>query len=760
MYNAQPSAEQSSLLGGMARAGGGKYFSAINEQAIIDALTSIFSEIQAVNSTFASAALPISATNRAQNANQVYIGMFRPDQTAHPRWFGNLKRYQVNNFNGFSDLGGADGKAAVSSTTGFVAPCAVSWWTTDSGNFWFDTVNDQSRVFITQASSPGTAWQSSGDDSNFAKGSCGNSGLWSDLPDGPTVEKGAAAERLRNQASRNMYTVSASTPGPSSLTPFSTAISGISANTVVNANVVNFISGQDVTGEIAGTPSTAMRPSIHGEVIHSRPLPIDHGGSTGVVVYYGAGDGVYRAVSGSTGNELWSFVAPETYPQLQRLMDNTALIQSPSPPPPGQTATSGTMPKSYYFDGSTGQFQNADNSKVWIFPAMRRGGRMLYAFDVTTPTSPTLKWRRGCPNPGDDSGCTTGMTGIGQTWSTPQLANVNGYKVAGVTAPVVIVGGGYDGCEDSDTSTPSCTSPKGAALYVLDANTGDLIQSFSTTRSVIADVALVDTNFDGVVDAGFVVDTGGNIYRIDFPTTATDSSTWTMRRVAYTNGSYRKFEFMPAVLPYRDNVYVAISTGDREHPLAASYPYTTPVVNRFYVYLDDPTRTTATNLDGPMLRDSIRTTCSSPGVLPGDSFVGWHMDLNTYGQGEQGVTSPIIIGGMVSFSTNRPVVSGAMCTSSLGEARGYWVNLLNGSGAIGVSGTCDGAISQTFIGGGLPPSPVAATVKVDGKEQTIVIGSVSKDGGGPSSAISAQQIKPPISSKRNRTFWRDSSDTR
>jgi Tfp pilus tip-associated adhesin PilY1 len=766
VYNAQPSAAQSGLLAGMARAGGGKYFAATNENAIISALTSIFSEIQAVNSTFASAALPISATNRAQNANQVYIGMFRPDQTDHPRWFGNLKRYQVDTFNGASDLGGYDAKSAVSATTGFVTPCAQSWWTTDAGNFWYDTTLDQSRIFITQALVAGTSWGSATDDSNFAKGTCGTTGTWSDSPDGPTVEKGAAAEMLRTQSSRTMYTVPASTTSTTTLTAFNTTnVTGISSNSIVNANVVKFIMGQDVTGEIAGVPSANMRPSIHGGVIHSRPLPVDYGGSTGVVVYYGAGDGVFHAVSGNSGQELWSFVAPETYPQLQRLLDNSPLIQAPYPTPPGQTQLAGTAPKPFYFDGSTGQYQNADNSKVWIYPAMRRGGRMLYSFDVTTPTSPTLKWRVGCPDLADDTGCTSGMAGIGQTWSTPQLANVNGYKTGGSNAPVVIVGGGYDGCEDADSATPSCSSPKGAKVYVLDADTGTVIRSFDTDRSVIADLALVDSNFDGVVDAAYVADTGGNIYRVDFPTTATDSSTWAIHKVAYTNitpaDSHRKFEFEPAVLPYQGKVYVAISSGDREHPLSASYPYTTPVVNRFYVYLDDPARTTATDLDGNKMLDQSANppTCSSSGILPGGNSFGWHMDLDSFGQGEQGVTSPIILGGMVSFSTNRPVVSGAMCSTSLGEARGYWVNLLNGSGAVGVSGTCGGSLSATFVGGGLPPSPVAATVNVDGRNQTIVIGSVSRNGGS-SSAISAQQLRPPISNKRSRTYWRDSSDTR
>ena len=33
------------------------------------------------------------------------------------------------------------------------------------------------------------------------------------------------------------------------------------------------------------------------------------GGTTGVVLYYGANDATFRAVKGNTGQELWSFIA-------------------------------------------------------------------------------------------------------------------------------------------------------------------------------------------------------------------------------------------------------------------------------------------------------------------------------------------------------------------------------------------------------------------------------------------------------------------
>src|SRR3546814_4120282 len=46
VFNAQQDANQSALLFNIARVGGGKYFQAKNEDAIVDALKDIFAEVQ------------------------------------------------------------------------------------------------------------------------------------------------------------------------------------------------------------------------------------------------------------------------------------------------------------------------------------------------------------------------------------------------------------------------------------------------------------------------------------------------------------------------------------------------------------------------------------------------------------------------------------------------------------------------------------------------------------------------------------------
>jgi type IV pilus assembly protein PilY1 len=752
-------ARQSRLLFNMARVGGGRYFQATSEESIVSALRQILLEIQSVNSVFASASLPINATNRSQNENQVFIGMFRPDADANPRWYGNLKRYQIGLFGAEAKLADRDGNEAVSNETGFIQPCATSFWTSDSGTYW-----------------------------NFAQGSAGlctlaTTSLFSDAPDGANVEKGATAEVVRKgnnptttdvtptySVARNIFTCG--TPGNckfgQTMDPFDTTIVSQAAvgavDVLEHTRLVNFMRGVDVNDENVDNSYVDTRASLHGDVAHSRPLPVNYGGSTGVVVYYGANDGALRAVRGADGKELWAFIAPEHHAKLRRLHDQSPLVLYPTlaAPLPVPTPTR----KDYFFDGSAGLFQNADNSKIWIYPSMRRGGRMLYAFDVTNPEFPQMKWRVGCPNQTNDTGCTGGFENIGQTWSTPAVALVRGFHA---TDPLIVVGGGYDGCEDTDTSLPGCASPKGSSVYVINADTGTLVKTFGAggtgtiDRSVPSDITFVDRNFDGYVDHGYFADAGGSLYRIDFADAATLAplapSSWTLTKVAYTSGAGRKFLFAPGALAAGGRVLVTLASGDRERPLLDNYPYVQQVQNRAYMYNDTfATTGLPVNLDDPSLMDDL-TSGSSCGQATSPGAHGWFFDLNN-GRGEQAVTSTNIFGGLVFFSTNRPLPAGpSACASNLGEARGYAVNVLNASGAADTQLICGGSRSGVFVGGGLPPSPVTGTVPVgpDGTPVTVMIGGINR-GGGVSTPIGAQRVTPIITQRRSRIYWYTDSD--
>jgi Tfp pilus tip-associated adhesin PilY1 len=552
-----------------------------------------------------------------------------------------------------------------------------------------------------------------------------------------------------------------------------------------------------------------VRPTVHGDVAHSRPLPVNYGGTTGVVLLYGANDGAFRAVSGNTGQELWAFIAPEHHSKLKRLYENgdfgTGLISYPPTPAVGSSS------KDYFFDGSAGLFQNLTTTapffnKVWVFPSMRRGGRMIYAFNITTPTAPTLLWRIGCTNASlvDTASCIdqTGAASsdyaqMGQTWSTPAVARVKGFS-ANPDEPVIIVGGGYDTCEDQDAApNTACNSPyqrRGNRVFVINAATGEKIwpvnsTDFPTDASVAADITLVDRDLDGMVDHAYAADTRGGLYRIDFvdpanPGTMRAPAAWTMTKIGQTASTgNRKFLFAPAALPAGNKVYLSIASGDRERPLLANYPYPATagggVLNRGYMLVDT---FATTGLPVAMDDTSVMEDYSAGSSCPPDPArpdlpstptaeslgkKGWFINLNaasatgpTTNVGEQAVTSSTIFGGLVFFSTNRPVPTPAgACAQSLGEARGYAVNLLNASGAADTLNICGGARSQVFVGGGLPPSPVTGTVPVgpSGRPVTVMIGGVQR-GGGVSSPIGAQRVVPTITQRRGRTYWYNDTD--
>jgi type IV pilus assembly protein PilY1 len=463
-------ADYAAVLTSMADVGGGKYFPTRNFDELVTAVKTALSEMLSVNSVFASVSLPISVNTEGTYLNQVYIGMFRPDKDTLPRWVGNLKQYRLGRVDGALKLLDAKDvpEPAISSAgTGFVSACALSYWT-----------------------KPDTYW------ANFVERNCETADARSNAPDGPVVEKGAQGYTLRGMtvAGRNLKTCG--NAACTSITNFETGNAAVTKTLLGDAAMsdaeravlINWARGLNNRGTATARAvypdeepdesfvlATAMRPSVHGDVVHSRPVAISYADKVvvaagedpppdepKVVVFYGGNDGVLRAINGNrtdaiggvaAGRELWSFMAPEFMKHVKRLRDNAPNILV-------KGLEDGVRArKPYGFDGPVTAHSEGDDR--WIFPTMRRGGRMVYAFDVKSiaddPDSPEIMWRLGCPNPKDDVGCTVaaadgvaGGSGLGQTWSAPKVLKTSGYKDGASFKPMLIMGGGYDECEDTD----------------------------------------------------------------------------------------------------------------------------------------------------------------------------------------------------------------------------------------------------------------------------------------------------------------------
>ncbi|MDQ1315219.1 MAG: type pilus assembly protein PilY1 [Pseudomonadota bacterium] len=698
------------LLKNMATVSKGKYFdvsSGDGGKEIAAALLSIFSEVQAVNSVFASVSLPVSVNTQGTYLNQMFIGMFRPDEIALPRWAGNLKQYKM----GYGSTGklttlDADGTDAINFETNFISECARSFWTpTAVDTYW--TFDPQGSCLVAGAAE-------------------------SNSPDGNIVEKGAQAYKLRSTTTRTVKTCNA---GCTALTDFTNSIAPealglLATDTAGRDTLVKWAKGLDVQNEREIVPipaSPAMRPSVHGDVVHSRPVAINFGAgdttaTAEVVVFYGGNDGMLRAVNGNRdggqsigghapGMELWSFMPPEFYPYIKRIHDNTVPISFKGMEAPIDATAPIPLPKPYGMDGAVSTFKNG--GATWILSTMRRGGRSVYAFDVSSPANPELKWKVGCPSQLDDAGCTSGFTDIGQTWSTPREL-----RVPGTTDTLLVMGGGYDTCEDADPNTCG-GSTKGNGIYVLNAVSGTLLKTLDTDRAVVADVLVVPDKTTGLAKLAYAADLGGNVYRINIGAAAPDA--WTITKVASFGGSGtddRKFMFAPDVVLHEGKYVVLLGSGDREKPLS-DYTHAASVANKFFMFTDDPEdpdwlSSESVNCGAAVIcKNSLMTigiTAASPTVATVAEYKGWALDLR---EREQVVTSALTIFGVVSFSTQQPNpvnIDPNVCTTDLGNSFSY--NVLYTTAAAGSSGNR----SEEIVGGGLPPSPVGGSVTLDNGE--------------------------------------------
>ena len=634
------------------------------------ALGDIFGQLQGVNTGFASASLPAAVNAQGSYLNQLYMGQFRPDASGQPRWRGNLKQYQFK-YDAVADslkLADAFGVPAISAVSGFLLPTATSFWTTTS-SYW---VNQPLGASATPKS---------------------------DAPDGEVVEKGGAAQRLRtvyasSQTGRRIYTCLSCASGTDltgTSTQFSTAQSistltpammGV-ADQATRDTLINWARGADNASDEQGPlGGSTIRPSVHGDVLHSRPLVINYGGTRGVVVFYGTNAGYLHAVNGNqtstsapnAGDELWSFIPQEFLGKLKRLRDNSPKVRIST-----TLLSSAATPKDYMVDGPIGAYQKykTDGSieKAYVYVAMRRGGRFIYALDVTDPATPKFMWKRGTSD--------SGLSSLGQTWSEPKVA-----KVKGKSNPVLIMGGGYDAVAE-DTS-PVGTTTMGNSVVVLDAVSGAFVKSFPTDRSVPADIALIDVDADGYIDRAYASDVGGNVYRIDFetPTSASDT-VWSIYKIASLAGTgTRKFFYPPDVVLTKSFAAILLGSGDREKPLASTG------TDAFFTVYDN-----RLSKGAPSSLPAVITQSNLGEIGTNSNFsAGCYISMAA---GEKVVTSAVTVAGITYFSTNQPFTNTASCTANLGRAKTYGAPLF-----------CQTPEVSVLSGGGLPPSPVAGIVQV------------------------------------------------
>lgn len=588
------------FLKDIARAGGSSgadddngFKVASNASELATAFQQILTDVLDDPSSFVSPSLSVNAFNKLFNRDEVYFSLFSPQLQVD--WPGNVKKFKLcadptNQTCTYGNVLDASGQEAIDST---------------------------SKIKTSARS------------------------LWSTVTDGPDVRLGGAGEHVAASATRKVYTYNDTVDVPATSVDLSTGVHIVNTTNITKTqlgdaamtdarrdDIINWMRGQDVKDEDNDSSTTDDRWKF-ADALHSRPLTVTYGGTDAapvIKIFVGTNDGSLRLIDAETGKEEWAVYIPEFLSKQGALMDNAQGIHIK-----GLTVGLDGTATAYAIDNNgNGIIEPGNNDKVYLYVGERRGGRSIYAFDVT-PDS-TLS------TPGDSSvglikpkflwrinGGSGSYSALGQTWSRPLAAKIRvkcqNQSTCGdgdnttddsETMDVLIFAGGYDPTDPgldnpgAGNVVPTGSDAMGNAIYIVNPNNGSLVWWAGGTGSganlvidamkyaIPSDLAMVDTNHDGAVDRLYVGDTRGQIFRIDLGNQIDPGQTGTGGSNGYVfadvgceggtranncantiHHNRRKFFFPPDVAQVRDSIYsteseydlVTIGSGDREDPL-------------------------------------------------------------------------------------------------------------------------------------------------------------------------------------------------
>jgi type IV pilus assembly protein PilY1 len=246
------------------------------------------------------------------------------------------------------------------------------------------------------------------------------------------------------------------------------------------------------------------REKVLGDIVHSQPVFVkrsfytfaDAGYTTFTetvtktragAVYVASNEGMLHAFDES-GQERWAYVPPILMKEMYRLADRNYPTNH-----------------RYFIDGplAVSDVQVGGSWKTILVGALGKGGRGLFALDITSPSAPKFLWTFTA----DDE------PNLGYTYGTPMITKHNGKWV-------VLVASGYNNVPEG--------GQYGAAdgrgyVWALDAGTGKIVFTWKTEEgnvgnpSGLARINLYVPNFekDNTMEAAYGGDLYGNMWRFD-----------------------------------------------------------------------------------------------------------------------------------------------------------------------------------------------------------------------------------------------------
>lgn len=529
---------------------------------------------------------------------------------------------------------------------------------------------------------------------------------------------------------------------------------------------------------------TESRPWLVGDSPHGKPLVIDYGASVlentlegrtetystehpAVFIATAGNDGLLRLIRDTTadgaedGQEIWAFMPDEAMSAQERLMT-------------GRGARDGEYARPYALDGdpvaividrNRNDKIDAGTDRVVLVVGLRRAGRAYYALDISNPYQPAFLWKidnAGRISVGSaDVKDAADYAELGLAYSRPRAGYVlhgqGSSGSAGSRRLALFIGGGYDGGPPTTINGVTTRPGKdhrgtgsddrtGNAIFIIDAFTGELIwKAVRGARtgdtddprvfwqaqlrdSIPSELTVLDTDGDGVQDRILVGDTGGNLWRADFPSgpdPGTARRSWRLSRLACLGRhggpscaelpgkpDDRRFFHPPDLVQLRAGEHrrdiVLIGSGDRENPLDLAPAGNDPgqqelrgsaiTQNRLYALADPgPAGGPGRDLDISTtdLTNANKACADQSCALP---TAGWYLDLEQRAAdgtaGEKILSTPITVAHTVYVASYIPPArEPAACDPGTGSL--YALRVADGAAA-----------AQDFPAG--PDSPAAS----------------------------------------------------
>lgn len=716
---------------------------------------SIFSQILSVSTTFVAPSIAVNVYNRAQVQNDLYIAMFEAHETSRRWWSGNIKKFNLDLGKGL--IVDADGDDAVNQLDGRIKNEALSFWTQPG-----DLVDPVDGIDSFLAGSDGRFIERGGCGSLIPgyKLDCTGTSCTSNYTVGLTNPTGNTTATSK----RKVFTDPASFSNGSA-----TALRALDATTsVAGAADIKAAMGVTDTGTCDASETAANscnlikyargikswlttddnRNWMFADPLHSRPLAVNYGAINGhtethpdIRLYSGTNDGflhMIRSTDGTgtteSGIEGWAYMPLNVMSNLPKMFGDVTgdHIYGVDGPPTAVTRD---------VDGD-GNIETGDGDYVHLFFGLRRGGRSLYALDVSDPDNPELLWRI--------SNTDADFNELGETWSQPVVTQVL-HGANTTSTPVLIFGGGYDSNKDDNTvnhaAAPGGVDSMGRGVFIVDANDGSLIWKTTygaTTGTASADkayyhnrmlhsipsrVTAVDSDGNGLTDRIYVGDTGGNIWRID--TRSNDafaaglewqtSLLFNAQRNGDGTATDRRFFYEPDYVQAKDESGISfdaivIGSGDRAHPTDLASD------NYFYVIRDQNTTSgapgTTTLIHGDLADVTDNCRQDPAATCTGSLANGWRLKLHCPWQdasepcGEKVLATAFTVSSDIFFTSYQPANGSgtASCEPSEGIGFLYTLNLGDGTATIDYDTTTAGLTTsdryEKLKSGGIPSGVV------------------------------------------------------